>query len=58
MSHFSGLVVLTVCNIHPTKFWNNTVNKFRVKVNLLVYFVVNFMIIIVILVIFMVISVN
>ena len=33
-------------------------NKFRVKINLLLYFVVNFMIIMVILVFFMVISVN
>ena len=35
-----------------------TMNKFRVKINLLLYFVVNFMIIMVILVFFMVISVN
>ena len=33
-------------------------NKFRVNINLLMYFVVNFMIIMVILVFFMVISVN
>ena len=35
-----------------------TMNKFRVKINLILYFVVNFMIIMVILVFFMVISVN
>ena len=35
-----------------------TMNKFEVKINLLLYFVVNFMIIMVILVFFMVISVN
>ena len=35
-----------------------TMNIFRVKINLLLYFVVNFMIITVILVFFMVISVN
>ena len=35
-----------------------TMNKFRGKINLLLYFVVNFMIITVILVFFMVISVN
>ena len=35
-----------------------TMNTFRVKINLLLYFVVNFMIIMVILVFFMVISVN
>ena len=35
-----------------------TMNTFRVKINLLLYFVVNFMIITVILVFFMVISVN
>ena len=35
-----------------------TMNEFRVRINLLLYFVVNFMIIMVILVFFMVISVN